>query len=149
MDSQAPNKVAMEWLQTQGYSYIKPEYSYGESRIDFYMEKVSGDGVIHCYLMEVKGCTLEINGVGYFPDAPTIRGVKHLRELTKVAGEGFHCIVAFVIQMEGITRVLPHMETHAEFGLALEEARNHGVEVIGLGCKVEEDSLTFANVYHF
>lgn len=147
MDSQAPNKVAMEWLQTQGYSYVKAEYTYGDSRIDFYMEKVSEDGRVDRYLMEVKGCTLEINGVGYFPDAPTTRGVKHLRELTKAAGEGFHCMVAFVIQMEGITRVLPHVETHPEFGQALEESRSRGVEVIGLGCRVKEDELCFDSVY--
>jgi len=76
MDSQAPNKVVGEWLLSQGYDYIKPEYKFGNSRMDFYMEKGEEK-----YLMEVKGCTLEINGVGYFPDAPTERGVKHLKEL--------------------------------------------------------------------
>ena len=76
IDSQAPNKVVREWLEKQDYDLIKPEYTYGDSRIDFYMEK---DG--RRYLMEVKGCTLEKDGVGYFPDAPTQRGVKHLREL--------------------------------------------------------------------
>ena len=76
IDSQAPNKVAKEWLETQNYDVVKPEYKYGNSRIDFYMKK----GVQE-YLMEVKGCTLERQGIGYFPDAPTERGVKHLREL--------------------------------------------------------------------
>ncbi len=73
MDSQAPNKVVKEWLETKDYDYIKPEYKYGDSRIDFYMRKGNQE-----YLMEVKGCTLEIDGIGYFPDAPTTRGIKHL-----------------------------------------------------------------------
>lgn len=76
IDSQAPNKVAKEWLETQNYDVVKPEYKYGNSRIDFYMKKGMQE-----YLMEVKGCTLERQGIGYFPDAPTERGVKHLREL--------------------------------------------------------------------
>ena len=92
IDSQAPNKVAAEWLATQNYTYIKPEYVYGKSRVDFYMEKETEK-----YLLEVKGCTLEINGIGYFPDAPTERGVKHLQELTEAVKQGFHCAVAFVI----------------------------------------------------
>ena len=136
MDSQAPNKVALEWLKKQSYDYVKPEYTYGDSRIDFYMEKGEEK-----YLMEVKGCTLEIDGVGYFPDAPTERGVKHLRELTKAVGQGFHCMIAFVIQMEGIDRVLPNVETHPEFGTAMEDAVKAGVQVSFLCCKVEEDSL--------
>ncbi|MBQ5375272.1 MAG: DNA/RNA nuclease SfsA, partial [Lachnospiraceae bacterium] len=75
IDSQAPNQVVKEWLSAQDYAYVKPEYKYGESRIDFYMEKGQEK-----YLMEVKGCTLEIDGMGYFPDAPTERGVKHIYE---------------------------------------------------------------------
>ena len=80
-------------METQGFIEIVPEYTYGNSRIDFYMEK-SGEK----HLLEVKGCTLEIDGVGFFPDAPTERGVKHLRELAKAAGDGYHAAVAFVIQ---------------------------------------------------
>lgn len=136
IDSQAPNKVVREWLEKQDYTYIKPEYTYGDSRVDFYMEK--GD---EKYLMEVKGCTLEREGIGYFPDAPTERGVKHLRELTKAAAKGYHCIVAFVIQMEGICEVRPNTETHREFAEALEEAKIAGVQVLFLNCKVTEDSL--------
>lgn len=136
IDSQAPNKVVNEWLQKQNYDYIKPEYTYGNSRIDFYMEK---DNVK--YLMEVKGCTLEIDGIGYFPDAPTERGVKHLRELTQAVANGYKCIVAFVIQMEGIKEVRPNIITHPEFGIALEQAKNAGVDVLFLECKVKEDSL--------
>ena len=98
MDSQAPNKVVGEWLAKQGYDYIKPEFTYGKSRIDFYMEKGEQK-----YLLEVKGCTLEVDGIGYFPDAPTERGVKHLHELAQAQRKGYQCAVAFVIQMEGIT----------------------------------------------
>ena len=136
MDSQAPNKVVAEWLSKQGFDYVKPEYTYGKSRFDFYMEK--GD---EKFLMEVKGCTLEIDGTGYFPDAPTERGVKHLRELAEAAGKGYCCYVAFVIQMEGVKEVLPYTVTHPEFGVALQEARDAGVEVLYLQCKVEPDTL--------
>ena len=136
MDSQAPNKVVAEWLSKQGFDYVKPEYTYGKSRFDFYMEKEDEK-----FLMEVKGCTLEIDGTGYFPDAPTERGVKHLRELAEAAGKGYRCYVAFVIQMEGVTEVLSYTVTHPEFGVALQEARDAGVEVLCLQCRVEPDTL--------
>lgn len=136
IDSQAPNKVVKEWLEKQSYTFIKPEYTYGESRIDFYMEKEDAT-----FLMEVKGCTLEIDGVGYFPDAPTERGVKHLKELIKAAESGIHCYAAFVIQMEGISEVRPNVETHKVFGDTLEEAQKAGVEVRYFLCKVTEDTL--------
>ena len=87
IDSQAPNKVVKEWLETKGYDRIVPEYTYGDSRIDFYMEKENEKS-----LMEVKGCTLEVDGIGYFPDAPTERGVKHLRELVKAKKEGYRVL---------------------------------------------------------
>ena len=136
IDSQAPNKVVYEWLKKQGYSYIKPEYKYGNSRIDFYMEKENSK-----YLMEVKGCTLEIDRIGYFPDAPTERGVKHLRELTLATKKGYKCIIAFVIQMEGITEVRPNISTHPEFGIALKEAKDAGVEIWYMPCRVMPDEL--------
>lgn len=136
MDSQAPNKVVGEWLSTQGYDYIKPEYKFGNSRVDFYMEKNEEK-----YLMEVKGCTLEINGVGYFPDAPTERGVKHLRELTAAVQQGYHCSIAFVIQMPGIHKVLPNEATHPEFKAAFEEAVTAGVNVHYLQCDITEDGI--------
>ena len=136
IDSQAPNKVAKEWLDRQDYEYIKPEYTYGRSRIDFYMEK-NGEK----YLMEVKGCTLEVDGTGYFPDAPTERGVKHLRELAAAVGNGYHCIIAFVIQMEGISEVKPYTITDPEFGRTLQEAKDKGVEEVFIKCKVGKDTL--------
>jgi len=136
MDSQAPNKVVKEWLEGKDYDYIKQEYKYGDSRIDFYIKKGNVE-----YLMEVKGCTLEKNGVGYFPDAPTERGVKHLRELTKAQKLGYQCAIAFVIQMEGVTEVRPNIETHPEFGETLEIAQKAGVKVILYMCQVGRDTL--------
>lgn len=136
IDSQLCNKVAGEWLAKQGYDYIKPEYTYGASRVDFYMER---DG--EKYLMEVKGCTLEIDGIGYFPDAPTERGVKHLKELTTAVENNYHCSVAFVIPMEGVTEVRANVTTHKAFGEALKEAKAAGVEVIFLPCKVMPEEV--------
>ena len=115
---------------------VKTEYAFGNSRMDFYMEKGKQK-----YLMEVKGCTLEIDGVGYFPDAPTERGVKHLRELAAACGQGYKCLIAFVIQMEEISEVRPNTAMHPEFGIALEEAKDAGVEVLSLKCHVGMDRL--------
>ena len=140
MDSQAPNKVVKEWLETKDYDYIKPEYKYGDSRIDFYMRKGNQE-----YLMEVKGCTLEIDGIGYFPDAPTTRGIKHLREFIKAKRAGYECAIAFVIQMEGINEVRPNIDTHPEFGVALQEAKEAGVKILYLTCKVGRDTLEIIN----
>ena len=136
IDSQAPNIAAGEWLAGQGFDTLRPEVSYGASRIDFYLER-GGEKI----LMEVKGCTLEVDGVGYFPDAPTERGVKHLRELMKAVREGYRGILAFVIQMDGVTEVRANTETHPAFGIALEEARAAGVEILFLPCHVEPDAL--------
>ncbi|MBE6015383.1 MAG: DNA/RNA nuclease SfsA [Lachnospiraceae bacterium] len=136
IDSQAPNKVVKEWLMEQDYDVIQPEYTYGDSRIDFYMEKGHEK-----YLMEVKGCTLERDGVGYFPDAPTTRGIKHINELIKAKKQGFHSILAFVIQMEGVNKVFPNTDTHPEFGVAMEAARDAGVEVWFFTCRVTPQEL--------
>ena len=136
IDSQAPNKVVSEWLATQSFDVVKPEYSFGDSRIDFYMERGNEK-----YLMEVKGCTLEVDGIGYFPDAPTERGVKHIRELIRAKEEGYHAILAFVIQMDGVDVVRANADTHPEFGEVLNEARKAGVEVRFLTCHVEPDVL--------
>lgn len=136
IDSQAPNQVCREWLQTQGFDRIAAEFTWGDSRIDFMMEK--GE---ERWLLEVKGCTLNIDGIGYFPDAPTERGVKHLHELTRAAKEGWHAAVAFVIAMEGVTEVRPNDATQPAFGIALEEARAAGVMVLHLPCRVTPDSL--------
>ncbi|SFT40033.1 sugar fermentation stimulation protein A [Selenomonas sp. GACV-9] len=137
IDSQAPNKIVQEWLAGQNFDHIKSEYKYGDSRIDFYMERQGQK-----YLLEVKGCTLEIDGVGYFPDAPTERGVKHIHELIKARQEGYRCGLAFVIQMPRVKEVRPNMETHPAFGEALEKAKAAGVKILMLGCEVHPDSLT-------
>ena len=136
IDSQAPNHVMKEWLLGLDFDLIRPEFSYGSSRIDFYMERRG-----RRYLTEVKGCTLEIGGIGYFPDAPTERGLKHLHELARARQEGFLASVAFVIPMGGVTKVLPNMETHPAFGIALSEAEAAGVQVLYLPCLVGEDRL--------
>lgn len=136
IDSQAPNHVMKEWLLGLDFDLVRPEFSYGSSRIDFYMERRG-----RRYLTEVKGCTLEIGGVGYFPDAPTERGLKHLHELARAQQEGFLASVAFVIPMGGVTKVLPNMETHPAFGIALSEAEAAGVQVLYLPCRVGEDRL--------
>ena len=142
IDSQAPNKAAAEWLSGKGFSRIIPEYSYGSSRIDFFMEKNTGTGITEKYLMEIKGCTLEREGTGYFPDAPTKRGARHLRELIQAAREGYKACAAFVIQMDGITEVLPNTDTDPDFAAAYEEAKRMGVQILFLCCHVEPDSLT-------
>ena len=141
IDSQAPNIVVREWLESRPEPFkditlLRPEYTYGNSRVDFYLE--CGARKI---FIEVKGCTLEIDKVGYFPDAPTERGVKHLHELAGAVKEGFECYIAFVIAMNGITRVLPNIETHPEFGVALDEAVKSGVKILNLLCKVKPDEL--------
>jgi sugar fermentation stimulation protein A len=142
MDSQLPNKVAHEWLKTQNYSFIKPEFTFGKSRIDFYMEKDDKK-----FLMEVKGCTLEIDGIGYFPDAPTERGVKHLEELILASQQGYNCKIAFVIQMEGITEVRGNSVTHPEFATTLQKAKDAGVEVLFLCCRVMPDEVFVDKVF--
>ena len=140
IDSQAPNAVVKEWLLGSGkYDVVKPEYKYGNSRIDFYMEK---DGVK--YLMEVKGCTLFVDGVGYFPDAPTERGAKHLRELAGAVAEGYRAMVAFVIQGEGIEEVRPNAETDPDFAAAFADAKSSGVEILFLPCRMTKDSIVVA-----
>ena len=140
MDSQAPNKVVGEWLQESGYfqnlTFVKPEYTYGASRVDFYFEYEGKKA-----LMEVKGCTLEREGIGYFPDAPTERGVKHLNELAAAVEAGYEAYLAFVIQMPGVEKVLPNVETHKEFGGALDRAVQAGVKVLYLQCEMGEESL--------
>ena len=137
IDSQAPNKIAAEWLAAKNFDYIKPEYTYGTSRIDFYMERQGTK-----FLFEVKGCTLEWDGIGFFPDAPTQRGIKHIRELIQAQQEGYIAGIAFVIQMPKVKEVRPNIETHPAFGEAWEQAKAAGVRIIFLGCHVEPQSMT-------
>ncbi len=141
MDSQAPNKVFGEWIEHCGYfsdiTLIKPECKYGNSRFDFYIE---ADGRRH--FIEVKGVTLEENGVLMFPDAPTERGVKHLRELIQAVKEGYGGHIFFVAQMEDCRYFIPNRKTHLAFAEALQEAKEQGVMVHCVNCRVAPDSLT-------
>jgi len=139
MDSQAPNAAAKEWLLTGGLGEIqnlKAESKHGDSRFDFSFEK---DGRL-CFL-EVKGVTLENDGVCAFPDAPTERGTKHLKELTKLTEDGFGAYVLFVIQMEGVKYLHPNDLTDKPFGDALREGKNAGVEILAYDCKIAVDSM--------
>ena len=138
VDSLAPNALMKLYLQSV-CELVKPEYTYGNSRFDFYTET----GGNRC-LREVKGCTLSYDrksGTGYFPDAPTQRGIKHLEELARAAKEGYGCSIDFVIQMNGIRLVLPNDRTQPEFGQALERARKAGVSVNFHCCHVEADRI--------
>ncbi|MBQ8505822.1 MAG: DNA/RNA nuclease SfsA [Clostridia bacterium] len=134
MDSMAPNLAAKEWLESGGAGEIeklRAEVKIGDSRFDFAGEQ-DGRRVI----IEVKGCTLEENGVASFPDAPTERGVKHVRGLAELAKQGCRCIVLIVIQMKGVHEFRPNWRTQPEFGAALVEAENAGVEIIAMDCAV-------------
>ncbi len=141
IDSQAPNKAVKEWLEKQNFDRVIPEYTFGGSRIDFYMERRTGAGEPERYLWEVKGCTLEIDGVGYFPDAPTRRGVKHLHELIKAVKMGYKAAVVFVIQMDGVSEVRPNADTDPDFSKAVEQAEEAGVCIKCLECHVEPDRM--------
>ena len=140
MDSQAPNAAAKEWLLSGGLgeiSELKGEYTHGDSRFDFSFMK---DGR-RCFL-EVKGVTLEHDGICAFPDAPTERGAKHLRGLTKLAREGYGAYVLFVIQMADVQYLHPNDDTDPNFGKALREAAANGVTVLAVDCAVSEDTMT-------
>ena len=139
MDSQAPNQAAKEWLLAGGLgeiSELKPEYTHGDSRFDF---SFLLDGR-RCFL-EVKGVTLENDGVCAFPDAPTERGVKHLKGLTRAAQEGYGAFVLFVIQMADVKYLHPNDATDPAFGAALREAAENGVAVLAMDCAVTEGEM--------
>ena len=139
MDSQAPNTAAGEWLRRGGLGEIenlKAETFHGDSRYDFSFTK---DGK-PCFL-EVKGVTLEEDGVCAFPDAPTDRGAKHLKGLTEAAKAGFGAYVLFVIQMADVKYLRPHDERDPAFGAALREAAENGVVVMAMDCAVAVDSM--------
>lgn len=139
MDSQAPNKVVQEWLEQNRSPFsditlIRPECRYGSSRIDFYVE--AGGEQPRKIFIEVKGVTLEEDGVARFPDAPTERGIKHMLELEKAVQEGYEAWILFVIQMKGIHRFEPNDCTHPQFGETLRQVQKAGVGVLAYDCKV-------------
>ena len=141
MDAQAPNQVFGEWATSgrfrEGLTLLRPETTYGSSRFDFYWESSKSRGFV-----EIKGVTLEEDGVVRFPDAPTLRGVKHLEELVKVHEAGDEAAVCFVIQMGDVRYFAPNDATHPEFGQALRKAAAAGVEVLAMDCTVTPQTLT-------
>lgn len=144
IDSNAPNKAVQEWLAAdncpilQGIEvrFVKPECKYGNSRIDFYVEADHRK-----IFIEVKGVTLEENGVVRFPDAPSERAVKHVEELAAAVEKGYEAYVMFVIQMKGVRYFTPNEDTHPRFCNALREAALKGVQILAYDCLVTEDSL--------
>lgn len=140
MDSQAPNIAAEQWLKAGGLGSlldIRRETVHGDSRFDFSFVM---DGAA-CFL-EVKGVTLETNGICAFPDAPTQRGVKHLNGLIQAQKEGYRCFVLFVIQMADVSHLIPNRKTDPAFADALKKAAEIGVEIIAVDCSVTPDSMT-------
>lgn len=134
MDSQAPNKVAIEFIKDNfKNTKIKPEYKYGSSRIDICVNEKA--------LIEVKGVTLENDGIALFPDAPTERGIKHINELIRAKSEGYESYILFVIQMKSIKEFKPNFKTHREFGEALQNAEKAGVKILAYDCIVTPDAL--------
>lgn len=140
MDSQIPNRVVKEWLEKENLfeniTCIRPEYTYGNSRFDLYVE--AGERKI---FIEVKGVTLEEDGVVRFPDAPSERAVKHVEELQKAVKDGYEAYVFFVIQMKDVRYFTPNRQTHPEFAEALAEAERNGVKILAYDCSVTEDSI--------
>ena len=143
MDSQAPNAAAKEWLLQGGLGEIealRPETRWGDSRFDFAFTKRGKT----CFL-EVKGVTLETDGICAFPDAPTERGVKHLQELTRLAEQGYEAYVLFVIQMENVKYLHPNDATDPAFGTALRAAKAAGVQILAMDCTVTPDTMVIRN----
>ena len=140
MDSQAPNAAVREWLLAGGLGMIsdlRPETVHGDSRFDF---SFTLDGK-QCFL-EVKGVTLENDGICAFPDAPTQRGVKHLNGLSQAVREGYGAYVLFVVQMADVKYLHPNDATDPAFGIALREAADAGVHILAMDCAVTPDSMT-------
>jgi len=140
MDSQVVNQVVKDWLFAGGLypkpRLIQPEYRYRDSRIDFYIEDDMRKALI-----EVKGVTLEEDGIAAFPDAPTLRGVKHIKHLVQAINDGFEAYILFVIQFKPVKYFVPNDKTHPEFGMALREAKEAGVNILAYDCLVTPDSI--------
>ena len=140
MDSQAPNAVFKEYLENgflfENTSLIKPEYKFGNSRVDFYVECENRK-----ILIEVKGVTLEKDNVVLFPDAPTLRGVKHIYELISAVKQGYEAYIVFIIQMSDVKYFTPNVNTHPEFAQGLFDAEKSGVKILAFDCNVTESTL--------
>lgn len=144
IDSQAPNQVVGEWLEEgklfQGITKLQPEYKYGNSRFDFYVEA----GERHIFI-EVKGVSLEENGRVQFPDAPSERAVKHVEELIQSVEDGYEAVIFFVVQMKNVDYFMPNMDTHPKFGQILAEASRKGVKVMAADCETGSDYIRLAD----
>lgn len=155
MDSQAPNKAVQEWLTSGGFCQLfpecgasqkdagnafclKPECRYKNSRFDFYMEEAESGFQA---FIEVKGVTLEQDGVAEFPDAPTERGIRHIEELADAKKNGYEAFLIFVIQMKGVRLLKPNDRTHKAFGDALRKAKEEGVHILAYDCQITTDSM--------
>ena len=145
MDAQAPNHLFAEWARAgkfrENLTLLRPETTWGNSRFDFYWEDSLGTRGF----VEVKGVTLEEEGLALFPDAPTERGVKHLRELIACRAAGYEAAVCFVVQMAGMKGFSPNKRTHPAFGAALREARDAGVEIMVEGCTVTPEQVEISH----
>ncbi|MCR5182605.1 MAG: DNA/RNA nuclease SfsA [Clostridia bacterium] len=145
MDSQIPNAAAYEWISAGGFKkdvrLLKREVTFGNSRFDLYLEYTDEAGKIRKAFVEVKGVTLEDDGVVRFPDAPTERGIKHIHELTECLEEGYEAYLLFVIQMKDVKYFEPDREIHKDFADALREASERGVHVLAYDCEVKENSM--------
>ena len=138
MDSQAPNAAAREYLaKLYPDTIIKSEYRHGDSRLDFYIERTEKP-----VFVEVKGVTLFDGDTAMFPDAPTERGVKHIRHLISCVENGAEALMLFIVQMKGVSRLIPNDATHPQFGEALRDAARAGVKITAVDCIVTEDSMT-------
>lgn len=142
MDSQIVNCVALEYLLQlfDNIVYVKPECKYGNSRFDIYVETETDE-----IFVEVKGVTLENDGVVRFPDAPTERGIKHLKELQKAVTEGYKAFVMFVVQMDDVQYFEPNRETHPEFADTLKEVSENGVNILAFQCDVTPETIKIKN----
>ena len=140
IDSQLPNKLFFEWVKLSGYfnniTLIKPEHKYKNSRFDFYIETEKDK-----FFIEVKGVTLENNGIASFPDAPTERGLKHINELVECVKDGYKAYVFFICKIDNVSSFEPNRENHPEFADALEYAQKNGVTVKCLNCSVTPDTV--------
>ncbi len=139
MDAQAPNRVFAEFARTfdpQALS-VRPEFRFGDSRLDFCLERPDG-----LHMVEVKGVTLESGGHARFPDAPTERGVKHIRELMRAVEQGYRATAFFVVQMAQVADFAPNDDTHPAFGAALRQAIAAGVQVVAYACRVTPDTMS-------
>lgn len=144
IDSQAPNKAVEEFFKAgkifKDLEYLKAETVFLNSRFDFY--GIHGQKK---FFAEIKGVTLEENNIVRFPDAPTLRGIKHLEELINAVKQGYEGYVIFVVQMKNVKRFEPNYKTHREFGEALKKAAQHGVKILCFDCQVTPDSMTVAD----